>query len=32
MIGKAEELEYPFNSSAIGIKEVFSDDYDPPAD
>jgi DNA-binding Lrp family transcriptional regulator len=32
IIGKAEEVEYPFNSSAIAIKEVFSDDYDPPAD
>ena len=30
MVGKAEEVEYPFNYSPIGIKEVFSDDYDPP--
>ena len=32
MIGKVEEVEYPYNSSGLGIKEVFSDDYDPPVD
>ena len=30
LVDKPEDLEFPLNSSPIGIKEVFSDEYDPP--
>ena len=29
LVDKPEDLEFPLNSSSIGIKEVFSDEYDP---